>query len=121
MVKSAESEVIIMTTSTGFLRKVEALRGVFEELQDRGVSIKIACPKTDKTKDLSATLKDLAEVRFTDKIEARFCIIDGEEVLFMTLHDKDIYPAYDIGVWVNTPFFAQALQQLFEIAWRDMK
>lgn len=121
MVKSAESEVIIMTTSTGFLRKVEALKGVFEELVDRGVSVKIAAPKTEKTEAIAEDLKDVAEVRFTEEIEARFCIIDGEEVLFMTLHDKDIYPAYDIGVWVNTPFFAQALQQLFEIAWREMK
>ena len=121
MVKGAETEVIIMTTSTGFLRKVEALRGVFEELDNRGVSIKIACPQTEKTKNIQEELKDIVEIRFTEEIEARFCIIDGEEVLFMTLHDKDIYPAYDIGVWVNTPFFSQALQQLFEIAWREMK
>ena len=121
MVKSAESEVIIMTTSTGFLRKVEALRGVFEELVERGVSIKIACPHTDKTEAIREELKGIAEVKYTNEIEARFCVIDGEEVLFMTIHDKDIYPAYDIGVWVNTPFFAQALQQLFEIAWREME
>ena len=121
MVKNAETEVILMTTSTGFLRKIEALRGVFEVLVERGVSIKIATPHTEKAQKIKEELKDVAEIRFTDEIEARFCVIDGEEVLFMTLHDKDIYPAYDIGVWVNTPFFAQALQQLFEVAWRDME
>ena len=120
MVKNAESEIILMTTSTGFLRKVEALRGIFEVLVQRDVSIKIATPKTEKAVKIQKELKDIAEIRFTDEIEARFCVIDGEEVLFMTLHDKDIYPAYDIGVWVNTPFFAQALQQLFEVAWREM-
>jgi HTH-type transcriptional regulator, sugar sensing transcriptional regulator len=121
MVKGAEDEVILMTTSTGFLRKVEALKGVFEELQERGVSIKIACPQTDKTEALVEHIKEFAEVRFTDEIEARFCVIDGEEVMFMTLHDKDIYPAYDIGVWVNTPFFSKALQQLFDISWKTFK
>jgi HTH-type transcriptional regulator, sugar sensing transcriptional regulator len=121
MVKNAENEVILMTTSTGFLRKMEALRYLFEDLYDRGVSIKIATPKTDRAIKLREELKDFADIRFTDEIEARFCIIDGEEVLFMTLNDKDIYPAYDIGVWINTPFFAQALQQLFEVAWRNMK
>lgn len=120
MVKNAEEEVIIMTTSTGFLRKVEALRGIFEELVERGVSVKIGTQKTDKAVKIQEELKDVVEIRFTDEIEARFCVIDGEEVLFMTLHDKDIYPAYDIGVWVNTPFFAQALQQLFDMAWREM-
>lgn len=120
MVKNAEDEVIIMTTSTGFLRKIEALRGVFDELVERGVNIKIGTQKTEKALKIQEELKDVVEVRFTDEIEARFCVIDGEEVLFMTLHDKDIYPAYDIGVWVNTPFFAQALQQLFDMAWREM-
>jgi sugar-specific transcriptional regulator TrmB len=121
MVKAAESEVIIMTTSTGFLRKVEALKGVFEELQERGVNIKIACPKTDKTESIAKDLKGLAEVRFTNEIEARFVVVDSEEVLFMTLHDQDIYPAYDIGVWINTPFFASALEQLFDIAWKEFE
>ncbi len=121
MVKGAESEVIIMTTSTGFLRKIEALSPTFEDLKERGVSIKIACPRTDKTEEIAKELKGVAEVRFTEEVEARFCVIDGEEVLFMTLHDKDIYPAYDIGVWVNTPFFSKALQQLFDVAWKVMK
>ena len=120
MIKNAENEIILMTTSTGFLRKIEALRGNFEELKDRGVSIKVATPKTDKALQIQKELKDLVEVRFTDRVEARFCVVDGEEVLFMTLNDKDIYPAYDIGIWVNTPFFAQALQQLFEVSWDSM-
>ena len=121
MVKNAENEVIIMSTSSGFIRKMEALTGVFEDLVQRGVSIKICCPKNEKTQKIAKELKDLAEVRFTDRIEARFCIVDGNEVMFMTLNDKDIYPAYDIGVWVNTPFFAKALQQLFDVAWDDFK
>ena len=120
MIKNAENEIILMTTSTGFLRKIEALRGNFEELKDRGVSIKVATPKTDKALQIQKELKDLVEVRFTDRVEARFCVVDSEEVLFMTLNDKDIYPAYDIGIWVNTPFFAQALQQLFEVSWDSM-
>ncbi len=121
MIKSAENEVIIMSTSTGFLRKVEAFKGVFEEIAERGVNVKIACPENEKNKQIAEDLKGVAEVRFIEHIEARFCIIDGEEILFMTLDDKNIYPAYDIGVWVNTPFFATALQQFFDIAWKDMK
>ena len=121
MVKNAENEVILMTTSTGFLRKIEALRECFGELRDRGVSVKIATPRTDKALAIRKELSDAVDIRFTDSVEARFCVVDGEEVLFMTLNDKDIYPAYDIGIWVNTPFFAQALQQLFDLAWRDME
>jgi len=39
----------------------------------------------------------------------------------MLLDDVEVHPTYDLGVWINTPFFAQALSQLFDIAWKDMK
>ena len=120
MVKNAESEVILMSTSTGFLRKMEALGSIFKDLKNRGVKVKIACPKTEKTIMIAKKIAG-AEIRFTSNIEARFCIIDGEEIMFMTLNDKDIYPAYDIGIWINTPFFSKTIQQLFEFAWIGMK
>src|SRR3989339_589647 len=50
-----------------------------------------------------------------------FAISDGKEVIFMVLDDKDVHPTYDIGIWVNTPFFASALEELFEAAWKNMK
>ena len=48
-------------------------------------------------------------------------IIDGEQIMFMLLDDNEIHPSYDLGVWINTEFFASALEQLFELAWKDMK
>jgi len=56
-----------------------------------------------------------------EKINARFIIIDSNQVMFMLLDDEKFHPNYDIGIWVNTEFFAQALEQLFELAWKDMK
>ena len=41
--------------------------------------------------------------------------------MFMLLDDEKFHPNYDTGVWINTEFFAQALEQLFELAWKDMK
>jgi hypothetical protein len=65
-------------------------------------------------------LKGLAEVRHTDS-KARFCIVDGKELVFMVLDDNEVHPTYDVGVWVNTPFFANALDSLFDVAWKGMK
>jgi len=39
----------------------------------------------------------------------------------MVLDDQDVHPTYDIGIWVNTPFFANAMQDLFNLAWTSMK
>ena len=39
----------------------------------------------------------------------------------MVLDDQEVHPTYDVGIWVNTPFFASALEELFELAWKNMK
>ena len=119
-IRNAEENVILMTTSQGFIRKMEGLKPTFEKLKKRGVKIRIAAPMT---KDALSALKDvqgLAEVRHTDN-KARFCIVDGKEIIFMVLDDNEVHPTYDVGIWVNTPFFASAMVNLFDLAWKNMK
>ena len=53
--------------------------------------------------------------------KARFCIVDGKELIFMIMDDKEVHPTYDVGIWVNTPFFASALEVMFNTAWKTMK
>jgi len=38
----------------------------------------------------------------------------------MVMDDGGVHPTYDLGIWVNTPFFAQALDGLFDMAWENM-
>ncbi|MEK6835877.1 MAG: hypothetical protein AABX55_02540, partial [Nanoarchaeota archaeon] len=52
---------------------------------------------------------------------ARFLLVDGKELTFMVMHDDNVHPSYDIGVWVNTPYFSGALENMFELAWKDMR
>ena len=121
MIRGAEKSVVIMTTDTGLVRKAEGLRLAFEEIAKRKVKIRIAAPITTKeAKEAAKSLKGLAEVRHTDS-KARFCIVDGREVNFMLMDDKEVHPTYDVGIWVNTPFFASALEELFDLAWKAMK
>ncbi len=119
-IRNAEDYVSIMTTSQGLMRKVEGLKPVFEKLKKRGVTIRIAAPITKEAMPAVKDLGDIAEVRHTDS-RARFCIVDGKELVFMVLDDQDVHPTYDIGIWVNTPFFANAMQDLFTMAWQNMK
>ncbi len=120
IIKGAEETVTIMTTSQGFLRKVEGFKHLFEELKKRGVKIRIAAPLTEECKKLAKDLEGIAEVRHTDT-KARFIIVDGKELMFMVMDDEEVHPTYDIGIWINTPFFSSALEQLFELAWKEMK
>jgi sugar-specific transcriptional regulator TrmB len=120
MVKNAEKSVTIVTTSKGVLRKVEALSPIMNKLAKKGVKIKIAAPINEDTKSIIAETKGFAEVRNLEGVNARFCIIDGKELMFMIMDDSNVHPSYDIGIWVNTPYFSEALEGLFNITWNNL-
>ncbi len=119
-IREAENNVTLMTTSQGFIRKMEGLRPTFEKLKKRGVKIRIAAPLTQENFDSLKDIQNVAEVRHTDH-KARFCIVDGKEVVFMVTDDKEVHPSYDVGIWIKTPFFAKALENLFDTSWKNMK
>jgi len=119
-IRNAEESVELMTTTQGLMRKVEGLKPTFEKLKKRGVKIRIAAPITKEAAAAAKDISGVAEVRNTSS-KARFCIVDGKEIIFMILDDSEVHPTYDVGIWVNTPFFASALKELFDLAWKNMK
>lgn len=119
-IRNAEESIIIMTTAQGLIRKIEGLKPTLEKVKKRGVKIRIAAPITKENAESVKDLSDVAEIRHTDA-KARFCIVDNKEIVFMVLDDQDVHPTYDIGIWINTPFFATAMSDLFNIAWQDLK
>ncbi len=121
MIREAEESIIIMTTEEGLNRKMEALLPSLEKCKKRGVKIRIAAPINKNNLKVAKDFKKVAEIRKLDKLKARFAVIDGNQLMFMLLDDEKFHPNYDIGVWINTEFFADALQQLFDLAWKDMK
>jgi HTH-type transcriptional regulator, sugar sensing transcriptional regulator len=120
MVKSAQKSVTLVTTSKGMLRKVEALKGELERLKRKGVKIRIAAPMSKEAQQVAREISKIADVRHADKVDARFCIVDGKELMFMVLNDDDVHPTYDVGVWVNTPYFASAMEGMFDEQWKGM-
>jgi len=121
MIRDAEKTVTIVTTAEGLNRKLEALMPVLEKSKKRGVKIRIAAPINNNNIKIARELKKVAEVRNMENIRARFTIVDSNQIMFMLLDDEKFHPNYDIGVWINTEFFAQALEQMFELAWKEMK
>ena len=121
MVRDSEKTVTMVTTSEGLNRKMEVLMASLEKASKRGVRVRIAAPIDSNNMKVALEFKKVAEVRNLQKMKARFVIIDSNQLMFMLLDDEKFHPNYDIGVWINTDFFAQALEQLFEMAWKTMK
>ena len=121
MVRDAEKTITIVTTAEGLNRKLEALMPSLDKVKKRGVKIRIAAPIDKNNIEIARELKKVAEVKNLEKIKARFTIIDSTQLMFMLLDDEKFHPNYDVGVWINTEFFSQALEQMFELAWNEMK
>jgi len=120
VIKGAEKSVTIMTTAQGLMRKVEGLKPVFEKLKKRGVKIRIAAPFTKENASAVKDVSSVADIKNTNS-KARFVIVDGKEMVFMVLDDKEVHPTYDIGIWINSPFFSSAVEELFDLAWKGLK
>ena len=38
----------------------------------------------------------------------------------MVLDDEEVHPNYDVGVWINSPFFGNAMHEIFNSSWDKM-
>ena len=121
MIRGAEKTITIITTADGLNRKMESILPSLEKAKKRGVKIRIATPITKENSHVAKEMSKVAEIRQLVDFKARFCIIDSEEILFMLLDDAKVHASYDLGIWINTEFFAAALEQLFEILWDKIK
>jgi HTH-type transcriptional regulator, sugar sensing transcriptional regulator len=121
LVNGAEKSITLATTEDGLNRKMEALMPSFEKAKKRGVKIRIAAPITDKNSEVANKLSKVGEVRSAKNFNSRFSVIDNKNIMFMLLDDAEVHPNYDVGVWINTPYFAQSLESMFDFAWKDFK
>lgn len=120
MIKGAEKSIVLSTTEKGLVRKSEDFKRVFKKAKERGVKIRIAAPITKENKNVLKELSKYAEVRHTED-KSRFMIIDNKDLAFMVMDDEKIHPTYDVGIWVNTEFFANSLQKMFDQNWKSLK
>ncbi|MFH0831469.1 MAG: helix-turn-helix domain-containing protein [archaeon] len=121
MIRGAEKTITLVTTAEGLNRKMESLIQSLEKAKKRGVVIRIAAPITKNNIAVAKEFAKVAEIRSLSDLKARFCLVDSEEILFMLLDDEKVHASYDIGVWINTEFFASALEQLFDVLWSKLK
>ncbi|MBI2143344.1 hypothetical protein HYU20_03310 [Candidatus Woesearchaeota archaeon] len=120
MIKTSEKSVILTTTAAGILRKKDVLRNALKKAKERKVKVRIAAPVTGEAKLQLEELSGIAELRHTNT-PARFCVVDGKEVMLMPMDDEITNPASDVGILVRSKFFASTFEKLFDSAWATLK
>ncbi|MFH1592687.1 MAG: helix-turn-helix domain-containing protein [Candidatus Woesearchaeota archaeon] len=119
MLQNAKKSVIIVTTPEGLLRKFDKLKFRLKKLKDKGIKIRIATPFNEEVQKKASEIKQFAELRSINPIRARFALIDGRELMFIATDDKSTHETYDTGIWVNSKFFSQAMETMFNFTWTN--
>jgi len=119
MIKNAKTSIVLMTSEKGLIRKKEAFLDLISKAKNKNIEIKIAAPITKDNFKEAKELSKFAEVRHTNN-KSRFCIIDGEKIIFMLLDESTTDPNYDFGVWAETKSFLSGIKNLFDSNWKNM-
>ena len=117
VIENAEKSVTIITTPQGFVRKTEYFGNLLKKLANKGIKVRIATKFNDDVKKVLDNLDKSIKVKHVDNITARFVVVDGKNATFMISNDSNIHEANDTAIWVNSPFFASALDNLFNQVW----
>jgi sugar-specific transcriptional regulator TrmB len=118
LVKNAEKRVLLHTTSSELPKDVERLMDVFRKISGHGVKITVAVPITKDNEEVLKELSAVADIKNTND-KARFVVVDGKSLMFMMLEENEVHPSYDAGIWVDTGFFAGAVEKMFDSRARE--
>ncbi len=120
MFKRAEKSILLATTEDGLKRKYDLLKSALEGASKKGVKVRVIVPAFKGNKKNFKELIKSLEVRRGNGL-ARFCVVDGKELLFMLRGDKETHSSYDTGIWIKKGLFAEAIQNMYEAVWKNLK
>jgi len=115
ILEDAKKEVIVCTSARDFAEKIRLFTTLFQKLNKNGIKIKVALSGNEaEIKKLS--IKTKQKIR-PISINAKFFIVDQEQVLFH-LSEGSIAEE-EMAIWLNTPFFTNAMVYLFNQVWGE--
>ena len=105
MLLRAKKSVTVVTNEEGLKNKVKVLRKVKDALARKKIKVKFYTNVPNANVELGNI-----EILST-KHDARFVNVDNEEIFFVMAASD---PEYHSGVWIKSPYFVSAINELFE-------
>ena len=114
LLENAEKEALICTSVTDFEDKSRVLMPAIQKLIKNNIKIKMALfGAPDKVRKIASKLNIKAK---NIDSNARIFMIDKKEILFMVTSENT---DEEIGVWLNSPFFTEALSRIIDNTLRN--
>ncbi len=112
ILQNAEKEVIICSNVKEMNSKLKLFSQTIGKLKKNGIKVKIALSGDEKLiNEISKKIE--TKIKKID-IDAKFFIVDRDEVLFYISKEDSVQN--DIAIWLNSEFFSKAFAGLFDKA-----
>ena len=108
MVSKAKSKVVVVTTQEHMEKAIKLLKGFTQGFAKKGIKVKFYAPQN---KTLVKKLYNVEHVEYN--ANSSFVSVDGKEMAFM-VSNANVVPDYEVAIWIDSPFFVNAVNVLFE-------
>ena len=111
MLEDSEKEAILCMPALELESRNRIFSGMFDRLKKAGITTKMALSGTDA--DVKRVLEKYKIKAEKIDLNAKFFISDRKQILFVINNSQD---EEEIGIWLNSELFSNALAYLFELA-----
>ncbi|MBI2654312.1 hypothetical protein HYX02_05900 [Candidatus Woesearchaeota archaeon] len=108
MLAKAKSSVVIVSNQEHVERHGKLLKNFMPSFARKSIKAKLYAPYN---KSVSKKLQNIEHVEYN--ANSSFVSVDGKEMLFM-VSNANVSPDFEVAVWIDSPFFVNAVNVLFE-------
>ncbi len=108
MISKAKSNIVVVSNNENAERSVKLMKNFVHGFAKKGIKVRFYAPQN---KALTKKLQNIEYVEYN--ANSAFFTADGKEMLFM-VSNQNIAPDYEVAIWVNSPFFVNAVNAIFE-------
>ena len=108
MILKAKSDIVVVANQEHLERYTKLLKNFMPNFAKKGIKAMLYAPHN---KNVSKKLQNTQHIDYN--ANSSFVTIDGKEMIFMVSH-TNVAPDYEVAVWIESPFFVNAVNVLFE-------
>ena len=108
MALKAKSRVVVFSTQEHIERVVKLLKGFMPGFAKKDIKVKLYAPYN---KNVAKKLQNVEQIEFN--ANSTFVSVDRKEMIFL-VSNQNAAPDYEVAIWINSPFFVNAVNVLFE-------
>ncbi|MBI3034809.1 hypothetical protein HYY71_00665 [Candidatus Woesearchaeota archaeon] len=108
MLSKAKSSVVVVSPQEHIERKVKLLKNFAPGFAKKGIKARLYGPFN---KLISKKLQNVEHVEYSPS--SSFVSVDSREMLFL-VSSGSVVPDYEVAIWIDSPFFVNAVNVLFE-------